>query len=164
MPSSPTTIVVERDWRWRHSRCYMVIGVKPHYFGVRQMNGRFLGQIYCRKPRDKFVWRGSTWGLCSQGRRDMSTIGEDKWVLKLEITCTSRYHLWEVYDVSRYEANSHLRLLDRSRSRKRDKKNWRQNFQISFLIHSNLEGEIHFKGGRFATPLNVKFWNVTKIH
>jgi hypothetical protein len=146
MPSSPTTIVVERDWRWRHSRCYMVIGAKPRYFGVRLMNGRFLGQIYCRKPRDKFVRWGSTWGLCSQGGRDMSTIAEDKWVLKLEITCTSRYHLWEVYDVSRYEANSRLSLLDRSTSRKRHKKNWRQNFQTSFLIHPNLEVRFILKG------------------
>jgi hypothetical protein len=37
-------------------------------------------------------------------------------------------------------------------------------FQISFPIRSNLEGEIHFKGGRFVTPQNFKFLNVTKIH
>jgi hypothetical protein len=37
-------------------------------------------------------------------------------------------------------------------------------FQISFPIRSNLEGEIHFKGGSFVTSQNFKFLNVTKIH
>jgi hypothetical protein len=41
--------------------------------------------------------------------------------------------------------------------------NWRKNFWISFPIRLNLEGEIHFKGGRFVTPQNFKFWNVIKI-
>jgi hypothetical protein len=33
-----------------------------------------------------------------------------------------------------------------------------------FLIHSNLEDEIPFKGGSLVTPQNSIFWNVTKIH
>jgi hypothetical protein len=34
----------------------------------------------------------------------------------------------------------------------REKKSWRQSFQVSFLIRPNLGDEIHFKGGRFVTP------------
>jgi hypothetical protein len=34
----------------------------------------------------------------------------------------------------------------------KEKKNWRWSFQVSFLIHPNLEDEIHFKAGRFVTP------------
>jgi hypothetical protein len=30
-------------------------------------------------------------------------------------------------------------------------------------MRPNLEGEIHFKGGRFVTPQNFKFWYVIKI-
>jgi hypothetical protein len=37
-------------------------------------------------------------------------------------------------------------------------------FPNLFSDPSESRGEIHFKGGRFVTPLNVKFWNVTKIH
>ena len=29
-----------------------------------------------------------------------------------------------------------------------------------FLASPNLEDEIHFKGGRFVTSQNSKFWNV----
>jgi hypothetical protein len=34
----------------------------------------------------------------------------------------------------------------------KEKKSWRQSFQVYFLIRPNLEDEIHFKGGRFVTP------------
>jgi hypothetical protein len=47
---------------------------------------------------------------------------------------------------------------------KREKKNSRQSFRISFPIRPHLEDEIHFKEGRFVRPQNSKFWNVTKIH
>jgi hypothetical protein len=67
------------------------------------------------------------------------------WALKLEILCTSRCHLWEVCAILRYEASSYLGSLDHSRSLKREKKNWRHNFWISFLIRLNLEDKIHFK-------------------
>jgi hypothetical protein len=53
----------------------------------------------------------------------MSTIDKENQLLKLEITCTPRYHLGEVYDVSRYEAGSHQSALVHSRSRRREKKN-----------------------------------------
>jgi hypothetical protein len=53
----------------------------------------------------------------------MVTIGRENRVLKLKIMCTSSHHLCEVYDVSRYKANSHLHSLVHPRSRKREKKN-----------------------------------------
>jgi hypothetical protein len=34
----------------------------------------------------------------------------------------------------------------------KEKKSWKQNFQVSFLICPNLGDEIYFKGGRFVTP------------
>jgi hypothetical protein len=40
----------------------------------------------------------------------MSTIGEDNSVLKLEIMCTSRCHLCEVYDVSRYKSSYYWQI------------------------------------------------------
>jgi hypothetical protein len=33
----------------------------------------------------------------------------------------------------------------------KEKKSWKQNFQVSFPISPNLRDEIHFKGGRFVT-------------
>jgi hypothetical protein len=98
----------------------MVVGAKPHCFGVRLENERFLDPTYWKKPRDKFIWWERICGLRSQDRRAMPTIGEESWVLKLEILCTSRYDLWEVYIISRYEASSHLGSLDRSRLRRRE--------------------------------------------
>jgi hypothetical protein len=124
----------------------MVVGAEPQCFGMRLENGRFLDSTYCRKSIDKFIGWDRTCRLCRQGRRDMSTVGEENWVLKLETTYTSRCHLWEGYDVWRYEASSHLGSMVHSRSRRGEKKNWKQNFRISFSIHPNLEGEIHFKG------------------
>jgi hypothetical protein len=117
---------------------------------------KILELTYCTKPRYKFVRWESICGLCSQDRSAIPTIDEENWVLKLEITCTSRCHLCEVYNVSRYEASSHLGSLVHSRSRRREKKNWRHNLWITFSIRPNLEDEIHFKGGRFVTPQNSK--------
>ena len=37
------------------------------------------------------------------------------------------------------------------------------NLTYFFLASSNLEDEIHFKGGRFVTSQNSKFWNVILI-
>jgi hypothetical protein len=34
----------------------------------------------------------------------------------------------------------------------KEKKNWRQSFQISFSIRLNLQNKIHIKDGRFVTP------------
>ena len=34
------------------------------------------------------------------------------------------------------------------------------NLTYFLLASPNLEGEIHFKGGRFVTSQNSKFWNV----
>jgi hypothetical protein len=86
---------------------------------------KFLDPTYCRKPRNKIVWWGRTCGLCNQDRRAMPTIGEENLVSKLEIMCTSRCHLWQVYDISSYEAISHLGSLIHSRSQRWEKKNWR---------------------------------------
>ena len=35
-----------------------------------------------------------------------------------------------------------------------------QNLTYFLLASPNLKGEIHFKGGRFVTSQNSKFWNV----
>ena len=35
-----------------------------------------------------------------------------------------------------------------------------QTLTYFFLASPNLENEIHFKGGRFVTSQNSKFWNV----
>ena len=35
-----------------------------------------------------------------------------------------------------------------------------QTLTYFFLASPNLEDEIHFKGGRFVTCQNIKFWNV----
>jgi hypothetical protein len=78
---------------------------------------KVLDLTYWRKSRDKFAW----WRTCTlrnQDRRDMSIIGEENWILKLEITHASRCHLCEDYDISRYEANLHLG----SRSWKRERR------------------------------------------
>jgi hypothetical protein len=175
MPSSPITTAIKKAWRWCRLRCCMVVGVELHCFGVRLENGRCLGLIFCKKPRSKFIWLGRTCELYNPGRRDTPIIGEESWVLKCEILCTSRCHLWGVCVVSRSEASSHRGSLDHSRFWKhqrglletrrlgcarcnevttqrkkllgKEKKNWRRSFQVSFLICPNLEDEIYFKGG-----------------
>jgi hypothetical protein len=50
----------------------------------------------------------------SQDGRAMPIIREGSWILKLEILCTSRCHLWEVCASSRYEESSHLCSVDYS--------------------------------------------------
>jgi hypothetical protein len=144
MPSYPTTTAIMKVWWWHHPRCYMVVVTEPRCFGIRLESERLLYPTYKMMPRDKFVWRERTWGLHNQSRRVMPDINEKNWAMKLEIMWTPRYHQWEVYDISRFKANSHIGSLVHSRSWKRKKKNRRQNFQISFLIHPNLEGKIHF--------------------
>jgi hypothetical protein len=152
-------------------------GVEPHCFRMILENGRFLDLTYYRMPRDKFRWRERTLGLCGRGRSVMPTMGEDNWVSWLEITCTSRCHLWQDYDISRNEASSHLGSLVCSISWRREarcygvitqkhkllgreNKNWGQNFHISFSIHPNLEGEIHSKEGRFVTSCFLRNKNL----
>jgi hypothetical protein len=66
----------------------MVVGAKPHCFGARLENIRFLDPTCCKEPKDKFVWSERTCELRIQDRRAMPTIGEENSVLKLEITCT----------------------------------------------------------------------------
>jgi hypothetical protein len=124
--------------RWHHLRCYMVVGAETHCFGMRLENRSF--------------W---TWHIT--GRRETSSHGERQpkdclvktevlhWPEEKRIEFWSwRFHvphdvhLWEVYDISRYESSSHLGSLVLSRSWKREKVKWRQNSRISFLIHPNL--------------------------
>jgi hypothetical protein len=119
MPSSPIIIVTKRVWRCRYWRCYMAVCSELRCFGMRLENIRFLDPTYWKILRDKFIWWDRTWRLRSQDRRVMPTIDEENWVLKLEIIYTLRCHLWEDYDISRYEANSHIGSLVRSRSQRR---------------------------------------------
>jgi hypothetical protein len=133
----------------------------PHLWGGSVTTGgrNFFDLTYCKKLRDEIVLRERTYRL--RGKvEEISTIGYENWVLKLEITCTSRCHLSEDYDVSRYETSSCLGSLIRSRSQKREKKNWRQSFPICFLIHPNFRDEIHFKGVGLSHPkiLNFLMW------
>jgi transposase InsO family protein len=59
------------------SRCYMDVDVEHRCSGMRLENGKFLGLIYCKKPRSKFVWLGRTFVLRNQGKRVASIIGEE---------------------------------------------------------------------------------------
>jgi hypothetical protein len=106
---------------------------------------KFLDLTHCKKLRNKFVWWERTWGSCSQDKRVMPTKGEENWFLWLDFLCTSRSHLWKVYDVSWYESSSHLSLLVHWKSQRREKKNSRQSFRVSFLIRPNLRDKIPFK-------------------
>jgi hypothetical protein len=106
MPSSPATKVIKKAWRWSCFKCYMAAVLKPRCFGMRLENGRFSDPTFCKKPRRKFVWLGRTCQLRNRGRRATPVIGEESRALKLEILCTSSYHLWEVCTVLRYEATS----------------------------------------------------------
>jgi hypothetical protein len=117
-----TTIATKRVLRWHRLRCYIVVAVEPHCFGMRPENDKFLDPTYYMMLRDKSGWWERTWGLRSWGRRVMPIIGEENWVSRLEVMCTSRCHLWEDYDVSMYEASSHLGSLVRSRSWRREVK------------------------------------------
>jgi hypothetical protein len=113
---------------------------------------------------DKFVWWERTYRLRSQDKRETPIIGKENCVLKLETTYTSNYYLWEVYDVSRYEAMLAPRFIGPFETMEESEEELKAEFSKKILIRPNLEGEIHFKGGRFVTPQNSKFWNVTKIH
>jgi hypothetical protein len=76
MPSSPTTIVIKRVWRWRLLRCYMDVDAELHYFRMRLENGRFSDLMYCKKPRSKFVWLGRTFVSCNRDKRATPIIGD----------------------------------------------------------------------------------------
>jgi hypothetical protein len=56
------------------------------------------------------------------------------------------------------------RFIGPSKIMKEREECFKSEFPNFFLIVPNLEDEIHFKRGRFVTPQNSKFWNVTKIH
>jgi hypothetical protein len=127
MLSSPITIAMKRVWRWCHLRCSTDGGVELRCFGARLENGRFSDPMYCKKLRSKFVWWERTCELRSQGRRATPIIGEESWVLKLEIFCTSMCHLWEVCAILRYEASLQQGSLDHSRFWRR-KVNWITNW------------------------------------
>jgi hypothetical protein len=103
---------------------------------------KFLDLTYCRKPRNELVRWEKTCRLHSWCRRAMLTIGEEKWVLKLETTYTSRSYLWEVYDVSSYDANSRLSSLDWSRS-------WRREKSIECIISKFLFRPVWISEARF---------------
>jgi hypothetical protein len=77
MPSSPITIAIKKVWIWHHLRCYMVIGVELHYFGMRLENGRFSDSTYCKKPRSKFTWLGRTFESHNLGKRATPIKGEE---------------------------------------------------------------------------------------
>jgi hypothetical protein len=55
----------------------MDLGAEPYCFEVRLENGRKLDPAFCKMPRNKFVGRDRTYGLCNQDRRAMPTIGEE---------------------------------------------------------------------------------------
>jgi hypothetical protein len=147
IPSSPTSRAIKRVCRWCPSRCYMVIGPEPHCFGMRLKNERFWTRHIAR-----------SWETSSHGEREHADYTVKTWELcqpqaKRNVFWSWRLHVpQEVYDVSRNEANSHLGPLVHSRSRRREKKNWRQSFWISFPICLNLEDEIHFKGVGLSHP------------
>jgi hypothetical protein len=134
----------------------MVVGAELCCYGVRLENGRFSDLTYCKKLRSKFTWWERTYGLCSQDRRAILTIGKENWVLKLEIEYTSRCHLWEVYHISRYEASSHLESLVSLRSWGRERR--RIEGRVSkFLFWSiRISGMRFILRGRFVTPQNLK--------
>jgi hypothetical protein len=121
--SSPIKIAIKRVWRWHRLRYCMVVGAEPCCFRMRLENVKFLDPTYCKEPRAKFVRWERTCTLRSQDRRVTLIIGEDNWVLKLDTMYTSRWYLWEGYDVSRYERSSHQGTLVRSWSWRREKKN-----------------------------------------
>jgi hypothetical protein len=58
-------------------RCCMVISVELRCFEVRLENGGYLDLIFCKKPRNKFVWLGRIYELCNRGRRATPIIGEE---------------------------------------------------------------------------------------
>jgi hypothetical protein len=102
----------------------MVVGVRPHYFGIRLKNIWFLDPTYCKKLRYKFVGRERTCGLHNQDRgvyvnhrrRELSLEDGDFGYLKVSPMRGLR-------DVSTCETSSCLVSLICSRSWKREKKN-----------------------------------------
>jgi hypothetical protein len=79
------------------------------------------------------------------------TVGEDltyqEYPVKIlytseKVTQNNRYKMWKVQWSNHIEEEATWEK----------KINWRQSSQKSFPISSNLEGEIHPKGGRFVTP------------
>jgi hypothetical protein len=77
MPSSPTTIVIKRVWRWHRLRCYMDVGVEPRCFGMKLENERFLDLTYCERARSKFVCLGRTFVSRNRDKRATSIVGEE---------------------------------------------------------------------------------------
>jgi hypothetical protein len=124
--SFPATMASERVGRWNRLKCYMVVGAKPRCFGMRRESIKFWTQ-HTARSRETSSYGGRELEDCTVKTRVMPTKDDENWVLKLEITCTSRCYLWEGYDISRYEANSHQESLVHSRSRRREK-NSRQSF------------------------------------
>jgi hypothetical protein len=66
--SSPTTIAIKRVGRWYHSRCYMVIGVEPRYFGMRWKGVKFWTQHIARSREASSYGREKTCGFHSQDK------------------------------------------------------------------------------------------------
>jgi hypothetical protein len=77
---------------------------------------------------------------------------------------TSRCYLCEVYDIFKERGKFTPRYIGLFKITKKRKEELKAEFPKKNPICLNLEGEIHFKWGRFVTPQNSKFWNVTKIH
>jgi hypothetical protein len=55
----------------------MVVDVKPHCFGMRLENVKFLDLTYCKRPRSKFIWLGRICELHNQDRRVTLFIEEE---------------------------------------------------------------------------------------
>jgi hypothetical protein len=84
-------------------------------------------------------------------------IGEENWVLKLEITGTARYHLWEVYDISRYESSSHLGSLVLFKIMEEREGEVKVEFLNFFSYPFESRGEIHLRGVGLSHPKILKF-------
>jgi hypothetical protein len=53
MPSSHTIIVIKKDRRWYHSRCYMAKDAELLYSGMRLRSDKFLGQTLYKTLRNR---------------------------------------------------------------------------------------------------------------
>jgi hypothetical protein len=137
MPSSHTTTVTKKAWRWRRSRCYMVKDAYLIYCRMGLENDMFLDQKLYKTQRSKYVLWERIWRLPNHAKRVTHVVGEEIWALKLKILYTSRCHLWKAFVDSKLEEILHQDLLNHSRSWNKKEKwpiNW--NCPRSFLLYT----------------------------
>jgi hypothetical protein len=112
--------------------------------------------LYGRRCRTPLFWMSVNWRNvcgCLKSKYPWKT-----WMLKkifLIKSTPSRFwrHLKELHGIRRSICASYNRaIISMKKLLEKEKKSWRQSFQVSFPIHPNLRDEIHFKGGRFVTP------------